>query len=590
MGFLVSSVAVSAQQRNYHPSMDEAAATAPAPDARPVRPLFDVAMQDVYVLPHAGTYYLTGTTPGKGIQLWTSTDRRTWKKAGKLWDEEAVAPQLHFVKDRLCLVYGKPGGGIVLLSAPAIGGKFQRVSQLTTTGTDPGLFADEGTVYLYYGGGMLAPLTADLTALREPAHRVTPRLSEPDKGEEFTVPFTFRRDPPVTDRVGKRGFYINKLNGRYCFFANEVTGRLGQPSDDVYYVTAEHLNGPYSDRNLVIPNGGQTCVFADQGKVYATFYGNDPAAAIYHRPAIIELVTNGLGLLMPAPTVILEKGSVARAKPLLGTERMRDPSVTLGGDGYYYAVGTKDFGWIYPQGGIEMWRSKDLATWEPMGFVWTFETDGSAWMKNAIHPRGDNKMLWAPEVAYLKGTYWLTMCLNVGKTTILRSTTGKPEGPYREIETAPLADGIDGFLFEDTDKQVYLIWGDGNIARMKDDMSGFAEVSRKLKTVNNEHVGYEGNCLFKANGKYVMAGAEWNGPLRTEGTYDMMYAVADNIYGPYSARRVGIPHGGHGTVFKGKNGAWYSTFFGNDRTAPFRRRLGIVPLSIATDLTITPKE
>ncbi|GAB3576728.1 glycoside hydrolase family protein [Hymenobacter daeguensis] len=588
---VVGTGAVSAQQRNYHPSMDEAAATAPAADARPVRPLFDAAMQDVYVLPHAGTYYLTGTTPGAGIQLWTSRDRQTWQKAGKLWNEEAVAPQIHFVNGRFYLVYGKPGGGIVLLSAASIGGKFQKVSQLTSTGTDPGLFIDDdGTTYLYYGAGMVAPLTADLTALRESAFQVKPRVAAPDQGNEFTVPFTFKREPPVTDRVGKRGFFIAKLNGQYCFFANEVTGRMNQPTDDVYYVTAEHLRGPYSDRNLVIPNGGQSCVFAADNRIFATFYGNDPAAAIYHKPAIIELTTNDLHLLLPAPNVILEKGPVARAHSLLGSERMRDPSVTLGNDGYYYAVGTKDFGWIYPEGGIEMWRSKDLASWEPLGFVWTFARDGSAWMRDAIHPRGDKKMLWAPEVAYLKGNYWITTCLNVGKTTILKSTTGQPTGPYREIETAPLADGIDGFLFEDTDKQVYLVWGDGNIARLKDDMSGFAEAPRKLKTVNNEHVGYEGNCLFKVNGKYIMAGAEWNGPLRTEGTYDMMYAVADNIYGPYSARQVGVPHGGHGTVFMGRNGEWYSTFFGNDRTAPFRRRLGIVPLSISPDFRITPKE
>ena len=590
-GLLCLSVAAFGQQRNYHPSMDEAAVTAVSANARPVQPLFDATMTDVYVLYHQNMYYLTGTTPDKGIQVWTSANRKDWKQAGTVWKEEAVAPQIHYIKGTFYAVYARPNGGIVLLSSPKIDRTFELVSNLTTTGSDPGLFADtDGTVYLYYGAGLLAPLTADMKALREAPRLVTPKPSAGDKNDEFNVPFTFKRDPPVTDRVGKGGFFVAKIGEQYCFFADEIAGRMGIPTDDVYYVTADNINGPYSERNLCIPHGGQTCVFTADGKTFATFYGNDPGAAIFHKPAIIELVKSELGLLMPAPDVILERGAVGRTKPMLGSERMRDPSVTLGGDGNYYAVGTKDFGWVYPEGGIEMWKSKDLTHWEPMDFVWTFAKDGSAWMKNAVHKRGDKKMLWAPEVAYVKNNYWITVSMNVGKTTILKSTTGKPEGPYQEIATAPIANGIDGFLFEDTDKKVYLIWGDGNIARMNDDMSGFAETPRKLKTIANEHVGYEGNCLVKVNGKYVMSGAEWNGPLRTEGTYDMMYAVSDNIYGPYSARKVGIPHGGHGTVFKGKDGQWYATIFGNDRTAPFRRRLGIVPLSISSDFIIKPTE
>ncbi len=591
IGSLVASANLSAQQRNYHPSMDEAAVTHSSPHATVITPLFHESLTDVYILPRQETYYLTGTSPDKTIKLWKSTNLKTWKVIGTPWKQAAIAPQMHYINKQFWLVYAKPAGGIVLLKSKEAEKNYTLHATLTKSGTDPCLFQDDdGKVYLFYGGGMLAPLTPDLRSLAAQPIQVASSLKKTDVNEEFNIPFTFKRQAPVTDHIGQGGAYLSKIKGKYYFFANEKEGRLGSETDDVFYVSADHINGPYSERTLSIPHGSQTCVFEDKGKIWATFSGNDESAAIYHKPALLEMVFSDLQLLIPTPNTILEKGVVGRTKYLLGEERMRDPSVTLGGDGYYYAVGTKDFGWVYPEGGIEMWRSKDLKNWETMGFVWTFAKEGSQWMKDAVHKRGDRKMLWAPEVTFIKNNYWLTICLNVGSTTILKSTTGKPEGPYKEIETAPIAAGIDGFLFQDTDEKVYLVWGDGNIARMKDDMSGFAEEPRKLKTINNEHVGYEGNCLVKHNGKYIMTGAEWNGPLRTEGTYDMMYATADNIYGPYSSRKVGVPHGGHGTVFKGKNGEWFTSMFGNDRTAPFRRRLGIIPLIITPDFKIYPND
>jgi xylan 1,4-beta-xylosidase len=319
--------------------MDEAAVTTPAPDARPVQPLFDGDMSDVYVLPRPDAWYLTDTTPGQGIQLWLSTDQKRWTKVGKLWPDEAVAPQIHHIRGQFYLVYGKPSGGIELLAAKKAAGPYRLVSHLTTTGSDPGLFEDtDGIVYLYSGDGQLVPFTADLSAVSGTARKIVPGKSRTDANGEFNIPFTFKRDPPVTDRVGKRGFFVTKIGGQYAFFANETTGRMGIPTDDVYYVTAPTLNGPYSERNLVIPHGGQTCVFETGGKVWATFYGNDPGAALLHKPALINLISSPLKLLQPAPSVILEKGVTGKTNALLGTERMRDPSVTLGGDGNYYSV------------------------------------------------------------------------------------------------------------------------------------------------------------------------------------------------------------------------------------------------------------
>ena len=68
---------------------------------------------------------------------------------------------------------------------------------------------------------------------------------------------------------------------------------------------------------------------------------------------------------------------------------------------------------------------------------------------------------------------------------------------------------------------------------------------RKLVDIDGDHVGYEGNGLIKVNSVYFLTGAEWHGPLRTHGTYDMMYGTSKSLFGPYSQRRMGAPHGGH---------------------------------------------
>jgi hypothetical protein len=69
---------------------------------------------------------------------------------------------------------------------------------------------------------------------------------------------------------------------------------------------------------------------------------------------------------------------------------------------------------------------------------------------------------------------------------------------------------------------------------------------------------YEGAFFVKYNGKFGV-----------DGTYDLMYAVADDLYGPYTPRRLAVPHGGNGTMFIDNDGRLMSTFFGNDRTAHF---------------------
>jgi xylan 1,4-beta-xylosidase len=272
----------------------------------------------------------------------------------------------------------------------------------------------------------------------------------------------------------------------------------------------------------------------------------------------------------------------ADLKPLFDYP-LRDPCVCLGPDGVYYLSGTTGAPtWWNTNEGIRLWKSADLKTWTPLGLVWTMEKDGT-WQKKTV---GGKRALWAPEIHFLKGTYWLTYCMNYGGTGLLKSTSGKAEGPYADVKPdGPLTGEIDASLFADDDGKVYFVYQDGKIARMKDDMTGLAETPRLLRPANADHVGFEGAFVFKANGRYYLSCAEFS-----NGCYDCMIASSDRLEGPYGERHLAIPHGGHNMFFADKRGQWWSTFFGSDAIAPFRERAGLLRVMIDAKGTIRPKE
>ncbi len=259
---------------------------------------------------------------------------------------------------------------------------------------------------------------------------------------------------------------------------------------------------------------------------------------------------------------------------------VRDTSVCLGPDGVYYLIGTTGWPtWWKTNEGIRTWRSPDLKAWEPLGLVWSFENDAT-WQKPVVE---DCRAIWAPEIHYLKGNYWITYCVNWpgGGTGILRSTTGKPEGPYVDVKPdGPLTQEIDASLFEDADGSVYFVYQNGKIARMTEDMTGLAEEPRLLAPSNAPQVGFEGAALFRIEGRYHLICADFIGD---PGQYHCMAASSDSIYGPYGPRYLAVPHGGHNVLFADRDGKWWSTFFGNDPYAPFTERPAVLPIHLEGD-------
>jgi beta-xylosidase len=310
---------------------------------------------------------------------------------------------------------------------------------------------------------------------------------------------------------------------------------------------------------------------------------------------------------------------------------MRDTWIILGEDDYYYMTGTtvdpnrkftgQPHCWDWNDG-VYLFRSKDLKNWEHLGLIWSIERDGT-WQKYPKiysdydnYPRksvnGDSldnffRAVWAPEIHYIKKlkNWFIVACMNnsaVGPGSfILKSTTGKPEGPYVNItgnDTKPLFKEIDGSLFEDTDGSVYFVGHNHYIAKMKSDMSGLAEEIKTLKETPYSPEPYiEGAFIFKHDKKYHLVQAIWSHKLldgkytycpakesdKTRFSYDCVISTANDVHGPYSQRYTALTGGGHNNLFEDKNGQWWATIFFNPRGMQAKKfkvtcRPGIVPM------------
>jgi beta-xylosidase len=292
----------------------------------------------------------------------------------------------------------------------------------------------------------------------------------------------------------------------------------------------------------------------------------------------------------------IASGTLPPIKPFMEVQ-VRDTVITLGGDGNYYMTGsTGENIWAFNDG-VELWRSPDLQHWTYIGLVWSLDKDASWEKQTRIMHDKRVRAIWAPEIHYLRHNYFICLSMAPGGIGILKSSTGKPEGPYVNAlsDDSPLTSGIDATLFEDDDGSVYFTYAGANrIARMKDDMSGLAEPFHSIVLEDPDHdpkhhgprcsaqgmndIGREGAVLFKANGIYYLGAADW-----PEGRYSTMLVMSRNIYGPYHDRHESVPTAGGTGFFKDKQGRWWTTYFGNDEQAAWREKPGIVRVEFAPD-------
>jgi GH43 family beta-xylosidase len=319
-------------------------------------------------------------------------------------------------------------------------------------------------------------------------------------------------------------------------------------------------------------------------------------------------------------------------RPILD-EPLRHTYVMRGPDGAFYLTGTvastqkseargqrSEAADFQNNDGIWLWRSTDLKTWQPLGQVWSIERQGAGWQKeknlNPEDPAGPLvRGVTAPEIHFLKGTWWLCYSMNGHGTGLLKSASGKPEGPYEDAGRMT-AGGANASMFEDFDPPspgglglrreattaqagaagaaVYWVWGPGRIARMKDDLSGLAEAPRQLTfearypltgRMPKLHFPESVSLLKTDAGRRRYFLIVESGSCRLGGyTRDSHIFESDSLFGPFGTEGdlknsdLLLEHGAQSTVFEDGAGRWYATFYGADNKAVWRDRPAIVSM------------
>ncbi|GAB3462139.1 family 43 glycosylhydrolase [Streptomonospora sediminis] len=316
----------------------------------------------------------------------------------------------------------------------------------------------------------------------------------------------------------------------------------------------------------------------------------------------------------------------------LGRVWMRDTYVNcfrVGGRPMYVATGTSRvpgldkaapyndgiFVWVAPSL-HGPWRLADTTGFRPgaeKGKVWSPEfTDENRPGRTVVAPWqeywhddrfGKRGNVWAPEVHYFRGTWYITACMGdhsqkVGSFMLV--SEGGVEGPYRLIEGSlekpfgdPFIGGpgfiedgayhhIDGGLYTEGD-EAWLVLHNDLYAKFRDDMEDIVPAT-DLPAFQQQPYSpepyIEGAYVHKHHGKYYLLGSVWSrkstnddgstrcaydprGPGREQYQYDTVAAVADSFEGPYSKRwtvGVGI---GHNNIFADHRGHLWATFFRN---------------------------
>lgn len=325
---------------------------------------------------------------------------------------------------------------------------------------------------------------------------------------------------------------------------------------------------------------------------------------------------------------------------------MRDPQVCVAPDGWYYLTGTT----LSPRNpnpnqthspqlwndGLRLWRSRDLTAWEPLGLVWSLDRDAT-WQRWFQISENDQvrfvapeefqpdrvaptafvcRSLWAPEIHYVPRlkTFVVVASMNYsvlghydiktssyvkGGIFILKSVSGRAEGPYTATSPGPICDLIDGNLWQDDDGTVWLLGLNDHLMRLTPDLSAVAgDYPRRRAVVSPdpadvvEYVSLwdvpklpqqrydpelwaEGGYLFRHDGRYHLCFSASPllprdgspalygppDPRMETGPYNVIVASADRIEGPYGERYTAIVHGGHGNFFADRTGRWWACAF-----------------------------
>jgi beta-xylosidase len=566
-----------------------------------------------------------------GIYLWRSTDLDTWAPLGKVWDIEKdggawqkqcripgdnllrtdfcrgiTAPEIHFLDGTFYLAYSMNGRGTGLLKSKTgkAEGPYEDLGRITAMGESPSLFANaNGKKYWLWGKGLqIAELSLDgKAAVSGPVRDVFPDIVLP-KGtnaphnslgmRDVTGPFLFTYYDAEVKCV------------RYALAFSAITHTWNRANRDAVVVVADQLDGIWKGGAArMIPHGGQTTVFAGaDGEMFATFWGADPSGVWRDRPGIVPME-----LWRPGPYHDMKADPMRYPRMVHGDYyTMRGPWATMmpaKGMEYYFGrdhhVFTAPDGWLYfgaspskfnegefkgawPEG-TPYWRAKSVqGPWEYFGNLYTMEQlrDEPRWPNIGENYKhwNNSKAAWSPTMSFGRGTYWFTIwfggtgwgkdvCWKESQAALLRSETGKPEGPYKLQMIGP--SNMQGIFFDD-DGSVYAT-ADGPIWKLNADLTAIDESwterdgvtpllwgkqkgQKTPRTSNGRLITEDCNFAYIAkHGKRYRAMG-----LTGMNSYDGLYRWADDIRGPWHYLGV-LPFAGNTSLVSDPGtGRWFT--------------------------------
>ena len=241
-------------------------------------------------------------------------------------------------------------------------------------------------------------------------------------------------------------------------------------------------------------------------------------------------------------------------------------------DGRYYLVGTTS-----EHEGFQMYRSRDLAHWEKIG--WALRKSPGFWASD---------LFWAPEVREYHGKFYMVYSGRVAgqktpKLLLGLAVSDRPEGPYINLH-APWFDAgysaIDGDILIDDDGTPYLYFSrngteDGYAygkiygVRLTRDLAKpigqpqlLMQASQPWELVHSAvNRCNEGPTVFRHSGLYYMT---YSANDTSTAAYGIGYATANSPLGPWTKSTdnpilkttpsLGVSGPGHNSIVASQNG------------------------------------
>lgn len=270
-----------------------------------------------------------------------------------------------------------------------------------------------------------------------------------------------------------------------------------------------------------------------------------------------------------------------------------DPSAHVWNDGKLYVYGSRDESPDY----YCSWNYHVLSTSDMKN--WTVHENSFASKGPGDQVPYSDTYLWAPDVQYKDGTYYLYYCLGFTANAEGVATSKSPAGPF--LNGLPVKTGrydqIDPCVFIDDDGKAYYIWGQGTakMALLKPNMMEIdSSTIRDGIVTEKEHRFHEGGYMIKRNGIYYFVYAALS---MHDFASCISYATSDSPWGPFKYRGVIINNdhsdpwnwNNHGSLVEFK-GQWYIFYHRASHGSYTMRRACVEPIAFNEDGSIDEVE